>query len=92
MATLTEFTNLAEISTGNGDTEYSTKNTNSNVVKGYIKVSKKDSLSSEDDPAVLPINTSDVRGTSISFRNLVYSVEAKIKRKRTKRNIVKGIR
>jgi hypothetical protein len=104
MATLTEFTNLAEISVSQTDKQNPTNSTdpcgdsldnstgNSSYGKRYTKVSKKSSLFSNDDTAALERNTSDVQGTTISFRNIKYSVETKVKRKKVAKIIVKGIR
>jgi hypothetical protein len=55
-------------------------------------VSKNYILYSNGDPAASEKNTSDIQGTTISFHNLRYSAETKIKRKKVTKMIVKEIR
>ena len=104
MAALTEFTNLAEVSVSETGKQNSTRSTkpcedslsdstaDSSSGKGYIKVSKNYIPYSNGDPAASNKNTSDIQGPTISFHNLRYSAETKIKRKKVTKMIVKGIR
>jgi phage-related tail protein len=100
MATLTEFTNLAEISDrqNSADSTNSCVNfsENSSYGEGYSIVSENDIISNANGlpavPKLLMKPRSDVQGSTISFHNLKYTVEVKDKRKKVTKMIVKGIR
>ena len=101
MATLTEFTNLAEISDrqNSADSTNSCVNfseTDSSYGEGYSIVSENDIISNANGlpavPKLLMKPRSDVQGSTISFHNLKYTVEVKDKRKKVTKMIVKGIR
>lgn len=97
MAAFTEFTNLAAISVVNvndptecGNVGISTENPS--CANGHKKVLRKNSRSSHVGSAVFVKDTNHEHGTTVSFRNLQYSVEAKKRRKKCTKVIVKGIR
>ena len=99
MATLTEFTNLAEVSDRQSSTDSANSNEdfleNSGYGKRYRKVSKSDVISyANGRPAASKIikTTSDVQGSTISFHNLKYTVETKSKKKKVSKEIIKEIR
>lgn len=99
MAAFTEFANLATISADNASDQNPSEcgNVGSSIENPsceneYKKVSRKDSRSTNADSAVFVKDTNHAHGTTVSFRNLTYSVKTKKERKKCTKVIVKGIR
>lgn len=98
-----EFTNLAALSNFYTDKQNSDEDANSSEdflgnsthEKGYNKVVVlKDNLtlSGQDIAVSTTKNNSNIKGTTISFRNIEYIVESKIRKEKVAKTIVKGIR
>ena len=99
MAAFTEFANLATMSVDNASDQNPSECGNVGISienpsceNGYKKASRKESRSSNVDSAVFVKDTNHAHGTTVSFRNLQYSVKTKKERKKCTKVIVKGIR